>query len=250
MIVDPRYASRDFRDFQNYVGEILANYQNKIYYICPPPTLLTSMMKGLQNAATKTFEIEPIIRATLFSFGFVLIHPFEDGNGRLHRFIIHDVLVHDSVVPNGLIIPVSAHMLNNLKEYDQILAAFSNPLMQRIKYNMSEAGEVTVNNLNEVEGYYRYPDFTKQAIYLTETILATINKDMPEELLFLLRYDEIKKRIQLIVDMPDRDINFMIQFLHQNKGLLPKKRRVQFAKLTDQEIIKMEHAFKEVYELK
>lgn len=249
IIVDPRFAAADFRGFQNYVGESLPNYQTQLHYVCPPPAMVTTMMAGLQDAAGKTVGVEPVIRAAMFAFGFVFIHPFEDGNGRLHRFIIHDILVHDGVVPQGLIIPVSAHMLNNMKAYDQILETYSKPLMQRIKYYLSENGEATVKNADAVEGYFRYPDLTPQSTYLAETIHATLKEDMPEELLFLLRYDEAKKEIQKIVDMPDRDINMMLIFLHQNKGVFPKRRREQFAKLTDEEIAAMQQAYREVYEI-
>lgn len=48
-------------------------------------------------------------------------HPFLDGNGRIHRFLIHDLLTRDSLTEQGLIIPVSAHMLNNMKDYDAAL---------------------------------------------------------------------------------------------------------------------------------
>lgn len=248
-IVDPRFAAADFRNFQNYVGESLPNNQSLLHYICPPPDMLKTLMSGLQNAAGKTNGSEAIARAAMFAFGFVFIHPFEDGNGRLHRFIIHDILVHDGLVPEGMIIPVSAHMLNNIKAYDQILETYSRPLMQRIKYAMNETGEVTVKNTEEVEGYYRYPDLTPQVTYLAETIQATLKSDMPEELLFLLRYNEAKKEVQNIVDMPDRDINMMLIFLHQNKGVFPKRRREQFPKLTDDEIIAMQAAYRNVYEI-
>lgn len=44
--------------------------------------------------------------------------------------------------------------------------------------------------------------------------------------------------------MPDRDINLMIIFLHQNKGIFPKRRRDQFSKLTDDEIQRMQKAYR------
>lgn len=249
-IVDPRFAAADFRDFQNYVGELLPNYQDMVHYICPPPVILQSLMDGLKLTSEKTYETtRPEIRAAILAFGFVFIHPFEDGNGRLHRFLIHDVLVHDGVVPPGLIIPVSAHMLNNIKDYDNILERYSKPLMQKVKYDKTDNGEITITNPNEVEGYFRYPDLTDQSIYLLETIHATLEEDMPDELTFLQRYDEAKKELQRIVDMPDRDINMMLVFLHQNKGAFPKRRREQFAKLTDDEISEMQNAYRIVYEI-
>ena len=49
--------------------------------------------------------------------------------------------------------------------------------------------------------------------------------------------------------MPDKELNLMILFLHQNKGTFPKRRRKDFAKLTDDEIKRMEQAYREVFEL-
>lgn len=72
---------------------------------------------------------------------------------------------------------------------------------------------------------------------------------MPNELIFIQRYDEVKKALQHIVDMPDRDINLMIMFLHQNKGVFPKRRREDFAKLTDGEINEMQVAFRKIFEM-
>ena len=249
-IVDPRFAVKDFRDFQNFVGEVLPNYQDLIHYICPPPAILQSLMDGLKESTQKTFgTTRPEIRAAALPFAFVFIHPFEDGNGRLHRFLIHDILVHDGIVPSGLIIPVSAHMLNNIKDYDNILEKYSKPLMQRVRYDKKEDGEIIITNPDEVESYFRYPDLTEHCIYLLETIHATLQEDMPDELTFLQRYDEAKRDLQRIVDMPDRDINLMLIFLHQNKGVFPKRRRDRFAKLTDEEVARMQEVYRKIYEL-
>ncbi|MDB5229768.1 MAG: Fic family protein [Chitinophagaceae bacterium] len=246
-IVDPRFAAKDFRDFQNYVGESLPNGHDLIHYICPPPQMVSSLMDGLRHTAIRSLGTFPEARAAILAFGFVFIHPFEDGNGRLHRFLIHDILVHDNLVPSGLIIPVSAHMLNNIKEYDNVLEKYSKPLMQRIKYTKQDIGEITVTNPSEVEGYFKYPDLTDQCIYLIQTIHATLEDDMPGELIFLQRYDEAKKELQRIVDMPDKLINLMLIFLHQNQGKFPKRRREQFSLLTDEEIACMEEAYNKVF---
>ena len=247
-IVDTRFAAKAFRDFQNYIGQSTPGYQDMIHYICPPPLFLNSLMTGLKHVGNKTIGIYPEIRAAIIAFGFVFIHPFEDGNGRLHRFMIHDILVHDGIVPQGLIIPVSAHMLNNIKDYDNILERYSMPLMQRVKYDKTDLGEINITNQEKVEGYYRYPDLTEQCIYLIQTIDATVKEDMPDELQFLQRYDEVKKALQNTVDMPDKDINLMIVFLHQNKGIFPKRRREYFSKLTDEEIARMQAQFREIFE--
>jgi len=248
-IVDERYAANDYRHHSIYVGESLPNFDEYFHYIGPPPAMVSSLMDGLNETAVKSGRAGATIRAAIISFGFVFIHPFEDGNGRIHRFLIHDVLVHDQVVPRGMIVPVSAHMLNNIADYDRALEKYSKPLMQRIRYNKDKNEELVITNTDEVEGYFRYPDLTDQCIYLIRTILSTIEQDMPGELLFIHRYDEAKKALQKIVDMPDRKIDSMLVFLHQNHGTFPKRRREQFQELTDVEIEWMQKTYREVFEI-
>ena len=204
-------------------------------------------MAGLKETARKTTGIYSVIRAAIISFGFVYIHPFEDGNGRLHRFLIHDLLAMDGLVPRGLIIPVSAHMLSHIDDYDQLLEKISKPLMQRVKYDKNAEGEIVVRNPAEIIGYYRYPDLTEHCIYLARVLSDTISDDMSEELRFIQHYDEVKKAIQTITDMPDKEIDRMIMFLHQNKGTFPKRRRDYFSRLTDAEIDGMQLAFKTIF---
>lgn len=248
-IVDARYAAKGIRDFQNYIGQTTYNFKEIVHYVCPPPEFIASIMNGLGQTAQKSEGSHPVIRATIIAFGFVFAHPFEDGNGRLHRFLIHDVLTRDKLVQKGMIIPVSAHMVNHIKEYDSALEAYSSPLMSRIKYEMRDDHSMVVTNPTEVEGYFRYPDLTEQVIYLAKTIKGTITEDIYWEMEFLVKYDEVKAAIQEIVDMPDRNIDMMIKFLHQNRGELAARKRKHFAELTDPEISQMEIAFKEIFEI-
>lgn len=248
-IVDPRFSADAYRNFQNYVGASLPNSMEEIDYICPPPTMVGDLMRGLWEMSIKSASIYPEVRAALISFGFVFIHPFEDGNGRIHRFLIHDVLAHDGMVPQGMIIPVSAHMLTHIRHYDMALERYSRPIMQKIRYQREDDATIRVTNPKEVEGYFRHPDLTEQCVYLLQTIHATLTEDMPEELRFIQRYDEAKKELQNIVDMPDKEINLMLTFFYQNNGIFPKRRRGRFSKLTDDEIDRMQSAYRKIFEL-
>src|SRR5699024_3048533 len=42
-----------------------------------------------------------VLLATVISFGFVFIHPFEGGNGRLHRYLINHVVAKPALYPKG-----------------------------------------------------------------------------------------------------------------------------------------------------
>ena len=249
-IVDPRYADGGFRVFQNYVGQTMRDYTQKIHYVCPPPQFVKSLMQGIVDINKKNTSTETIIKATMVSFGYVYIHPFEDGNGRIHRFLIHDILVRDGIVASSTILPVSAQILAHMDEYDTILELLSKLIERKVKYDINDSGEMTVNNASEIEALYRFPDLTNHAVFLARAIQSTVNKDIPEELLFLQCYDELKGDIQSIVDMPDNKVDRMILFLHQNKGKLASRKRKFYKELSDNEIEQMEQAYTQVFERK
>jgi Fic family protein len=246
-IVDARYAQPGFRDFQNYVGQTNYRGEEMYHYVCPPPDLLTSLMNGLSILEEKSTGAPPIVRAAIIAFGFVFIHPFLDGNGRIHRFLIHDMLTRDGIAEQGLVIPISAHMLQHMSEYDMALESYSKPLSQRVKFSILENGDLRIDNSDEVCSYYRYPDLTSQSEYLAKAIFSTIQEDLFEELYFLQRYDELKKEIQQLIDMPDKQLSNFIMYLHQNKGIFPNRRKKQFEETTEEELVAVEKIYKEIF---
>lgn len=248
-IVDDRFQQSDYRKSQNYIGETLSLEKEKIHYISPKPEDVHDLMAGLVNAheRMKKDNIHPVIHAAAISYGFVFFHPFEDGNGRIHRFIIHNILARHGFTPEGMIFPISAYMLKNRKDYDASLEEFSRKVMKHVEYSLEENGRMTVHN--ETASLYRYMDMTSQAEALFKFIKETIETEFAEELAFLSSYDEIKKKIRKIVDMPDRKTDLFIRFCLQNKGVLSdKKRSSHFDFLTDEEVEKLEKAVAETAE--
>ena len=89
---------------------------------------------------------------------------------------------------------------------------------------------------------------TSQAEALFEVIGQTIDTELACELTFLANYDETKRAIQEIVDMPDRQIDLFIRFCLQNNGRLSARKRVShFDFLSDEEIARMEQAVQSAY---
>lgn len=248
LIVDPRYAVSTFRPDQNYVGEQRPDYSQRIHYICPPPQFVSTLMEGLSTSAERAEGLHAIVRAALVAFGFVFMHPFEDGNGRLHRFLIHDLLHRDGFVAAGVMLPVSATMLRLMPDYDAALERYSRQLMSGlISYDLDEAGNLTVTNPEEIEGYYRFPDLTPQVEYLVRTVGISIREDFAGELRFLRGYDSAREAVRSIVDIPDRKLDLLLRLLHQNQGHLAKGKRNQFEELSDGEIALIETAFAEAF---
>jgi hypothetical protein len=247
-IVDPRYRDHDYRKTQNYVGETVAWQQERVHFVCPKPEDLPDLMDGLIAAHLRMARglASPVVHSAAVAYGFVFLHPFEDGNGRIHRFLIHNTLACRGFTPPGLMFPVSAAMLRNPADYDASLEAFSQSLMPLVEYSLDEEGRMTVHN--ETVDRYRYMDMTPQAEALFGFIEKTINTELVEELAFLENYDRTKEAIQAVVDMPDRHIDLFIRFCLQNNGRLSKKKRADFfPHLSDDEVRRMEQAVQSAY---
>jgi hypothetical protein len=219
-----------------------------VHYVCPKPDDLPELMEGLLTAHRVMREgaVPAVVHAAAISYGFVFMHPFEDGNGRIHRFLIHNILSVRGVVPQGLMFPVSAAMLKNPTLYDNSLEAFSKPLMRLVEYDLDDLGQMSVPG--ETGRLYRYIDMTAQAEALSDFVQGTIDHELVEELDFLKNYDRTRQAIQETVDMPDRLIDLFIQFCLQNNGRLSaRKKAAHFDFLTDDEVASMERAVREGY---
>jgi len=241
-IVEEQYQDKDYRVTQNYVGELTSTYQEKIHYISPKPEDIQQLMAGYLAFENNAFtsDVNPVVLAAALAFGFVFLHPFEDGNGRIHRFLIHYVLSKTGFTPVDLIFPVSAVMLKNLKAYDRALETFSKPLLDTInQFELSDSGELTVHE--DTAQHYAYLDYTYFTEYLFECIETTIKKDFKEELDFIQRYDKAKSQIQNILDMPDIKVDRIIRCIAQNNGKLGQKMRTTyFSELSDEMVQSIE----------
>jgi Fic family protein len=93
-------------------------------------------MEGWKELIERTLSgsLDPVLTAAVSAFSFVFVHPFEDGNGRIHRFLVHYALATRGFSPPGMIFPVSAAILRQRHLYDLALEAFSKPVMASIDW--------------------------------------------------------------------------------------------------------------------
>lgn len=210
-------------------------------------------LNDLLSGLIETYELlckddfDPVLLATVLAFGFVFIHPFEDGNGRIHRYLFHHVLAEKGFVPKGLIFPVSAVILDRIEEYRKILEYFSKPRLDFIKWRPTDKNNVEI--LNETIDLYRYFDATKQAEFFFECVDETVNKTLPDEVEYLKKYDLLNEFIKNYIDMSDKLVDLLIRFLVQNDGKLSKRaRKREFEKLTILEVQAIENKYVEIFE--
>lgn len=247
-IVEERYAADGYRTTQSFVGETLGNYRQRIHFICPKPEDVASLMQGFTElfALMSTPEVDPIVAAAVVAFVFVFIHPFDDGNGRIHRFLMHAVLGRQGFTPEGIIFPVSAIMERERRAYDDVLESFSKPLFDWIEYDVTNDDRLIVRNATS--HLYRYFDATVMAEYVYECIEKTIDGDLAHELDYLERFDAASRAVRDIVDMPDRRLALFVQLVLQNNGVLSAGKRGLFSELSDAEVSAMQGAAKRAIE--
>ncbi len=218
-------------------------------HISARPDDLKTLMSGLLDTygLLRENEFDAVLMATIIAFGFVFIHPFEDGNGRIHRYLFHHILAEKGFVPKGLIFPVSAVILERIDEYRKTLEHYSKPRLGLIKWRPTEKNNVEV--LNETLDLYRYFDATQQAEFFFECVEETVSQTLPEEVEYLREYDLLNAFIKNYIDMPDNLVDLLIRFLSQNNGKLSKRGRTkEFDKLTDKEIQAIEIKYAEIFE--
>ena len=244
-IVDPKYASTDVRDLQNFVGETLGSWREKVHFVCPRPEDVKPLMADwMKMTARLKADVEPVTAAAIIAFTFIFIHPFEDGNGRIHRFLIQHVLSSRRYTPEGIIFPVSAAILRNMKDYDATLESFSSPTLAHVDFRMTPDHEVVV--LNETAHLYRYFDATRLVAFLYDKLAETIATDLKEEVDFVEKFDRAYKALTDIIDMPNRRASLFVRICMQNNGTISTAKREQFSELSDEDVARLEDAIRAV----
>ena len=245
VIENTRFVAMGFRKKGGFVGEHNRTTGEPIpEHISAKWQDIEVLIKGLIDTTKilSTDTIDSVIAATSIAFGFVFIHPFEDGNGRIHRYIIHHLLAKKKFTQQGIIFPVSASILNHITDYRKILEQYSHSILNFIDWKETKNHNIEV--LNNTIDYYRYFDATKQAEFLYDCVEDTIENIIPQEIDYLQKFDKFKNYIEETFEMPDSMIALLIRFLEQNNGKMSKRaKEKEFSVLLDEEIIEIEKYF-------
>jgi hypothetical protein len=246
VIGDDRFVRLGLREEGGFVGEHERDTGAPIpSHISARPEDLRSLMNGvIAYTRERSRELDPVIAAAALAFGFVYIHPFVDGNGRIHRYLMHHVLAERGFNPPGLVFPVSAVILRLIDAYRRVLETHSRPVLPLIEWEPTRDGNVHV--LNDTGDFYRFFDATPHAEFLYRCVEATIEEDLPKETAFLAAYDRFAARIRELVEMPNTRLDLLFRFLHQNGGTLSRRALEQeFAALSSAEVERVQQIYRE-----
>jgi hypothetical protein len=249
LIGDDRFTEIGYRSEGVFLGERDHNNDPLPEFIGARPADLPALMAGLIecNGRLRSSDLDPVLQAAAIAFGFVYVHPLADGNGRLHRCLIHHVLAERGFTPPGMVFPVSSVMLERIEAYRATLQGHSGPLMAFIEWRALANGNLEVSN--DTGDLYRFFDCTAEAEFLYGCVQRTVEQDLPQEIDYLKCHDQALGAIMERVEMPDRLAGDLIRFIRQNAGQLGKRRRERdFAKLTDGEVAAIEAVVGEAFE--
>lgn len=253
LIGDDRFTPIGYREEGVFLGEHDHNNEPLPEFIGARHEEVCDLMTALNECNNRlrisdTDDVDPVLQAACIAFGFIYTHPLADGNGRLHRCLIHHVLSERGFTPPGMVFPVSSVMLDRIDDYRNVLQGHSSPLMDFIEWRGLQNGNVDV--LNDTADLYRFYDCTAEAEFLYECVLRTIEEDLPREIDYLKRHDQAMKSIMNSIEMPDRLAKDLIMFIRQNNGKLANRKRKHdpIDKFTDNEIGMIEGIVTEAFE--
>ncbi len=248
VIGDARFVHIGLRLEGGFVGEHDRTTRMPLPdHISARPEDLASLVEGMFDFEKRPAEdLDPVVAAAILAFGFVYVHPFEDGNGRIHRYLIHHILAKRGFSPPGMVFPVSAAMLDRIDEYREVLETYSRRLLPCIRWIPTKQGNVLVQN--DTAGFYRFFDATPHAEFLYSCVKRTIEIDLPDETKFLQSYDRFCSGLDTLFDMSNVTKDLLFRFLLQNDGKLSKRAKSkELSKLGEDELKIVEELYRECF---
>lgn len=236
-ISNPFERAACFRHEQNWLRGGPLRGASSVTYIPPPPELLHQLMPVfLAMANHLPRQIDPIVAASVTSFGFVYLHPFMDGNGRLSRFLFHHSLCQSGRLAQGRLLPVSIAMKRHEDKYLAALQSFSKPA--RRLWEVSWTGDDNfILKFDGTAAIYRFWDATPCVEFGLDMAAQALDVDLRRETEFLMHFDHIKRQINDIYDVRDEYLHTLIVSALQNQGEVSKNRRKQYLHKVPDEVM-------------
>jgi len=186
------------------------------------------MIKLMVLAGSASKAIDPVVAASIISFGFVFIHPFMDGNGSLSRFLFHYALCQSGMLETGLVLPVSIAMKRYEGDYLTALRAFSRPA--RAKWDVRRVGEDQFDfTFRGSDAMYRYWDATLCVEFGYRTAEEALEIELKQETLYLAAYDRITRAVNDKYDVRGSDLSTLVRSCLENGNKLSNNRRKQYS---------------------
>lgn len=241
-IVGPLSVEGAYRGTQNWLSRAGSRLRNIADFIPPPPELVRPMMDAVAGVAElgAGHGLHPVLAAACAAFGLVFVHPFLDGNGRLHRFVLHHVLRQAGFTPPGVVLPLSARMLKELPRYSALLKRYSRPRTDLLDYLLDAESATILVKSPQPLWLYAYFDATELCEFVLDCVKRCLEEDLPDEVAYLRAHDLAVRALEQWLDMRQSQLNTLIDVIVQGQGTLSKGKRKLAEGLSDAELERVE----------
>ena len=183
-----------FRERQVWIGAEGRGIEDATY-VPPEPFRLAELMQNLEDFIQSNYEnLDPLVKGAVIHAQFEMIHPFQDGNGRVGRMLIPLFLkkVGCLASPNFYI---SAYFERHRQEYYGRLNGISqaNDWNGWIEFFLDAAHSQAESNLQQVKAIRSHYEQTRT---ITRKLLRSSHSDKLTEFLFerlVFRRNELSK---------------------------------------------------------
>ncbi len=233
-----------YRNLQNWLGR-----GDLIHLIPPTPETVPEMMEEwfVMRERVMRSDSPALVKLNAIAHSFIYIHPFMDGNGRLSRFIMQDILANEGLKFQGIIMPISAGLLGNLDSYIGTLDSLSRRLLSATQHHRRDLASDP--ELDEVHTHlFAHLDFSDLQGEVNKCAARVLDGLMRDEVNHLLRRDKFKEQLNRELDLSNRDLELLIAVIYENSGRVSTRKRTSlFQHLTDDDIALAESIYADLH---
>ena len=207
-----------------------------VSYVPPRPQDIPALMDAWANFANKrSGHMDPLMAASIASFGFVYLHPFMDGNGRLSRFLFHKILCQSGQLQDGMLLPVSVAMKRHEAEYLAVLRDFSRRARELV--NVRAAGEGDFEFTFKCDDkIFRYWDATPCVEFGLRMAREALEVELRSESNFIIHFDAIRKAIDDRFDLRGSTLATLISIALNADGTISRTKRQRYSEEVSEEV--------------
>lgn len=179
-------------------------------YLPPPPRQVPTLMERLIKYSNSDKEQFIPIRAILTHYVFEKIHPFLDGNGRVGRLVLQNVLQKSGYGMKGLL-TIEEYLDKHRSEYYDMLTLGERDVTEYLEFMLEGLSETA----KQAQKLVMTKKLTSPSDYLLPRraeILQLISEQK------LMNFDQIKRRF---LQINERTLRYDLKQL-QDKGLIKK----------------------------